>query len=538
MSVARPALVAVTIAAAVALSGCNRESQMASTAKASQPLPPQLVSLMTEKQMTPQDPMLLRIYKEEAKAEVWKKRRADGKYALLKTYDICRFSGKLGPKIKEGDKQAPEGFYQVSPAQMNPKSSYYLSFNLGYPNAYDKALGRTGLHVMMHGDCLSAGCYAMTDTQMGEIYAMARESFRGGQPSFQVQALPFRMTAQNIARRRNDKNMPFWKNLKQGSDAFEVTKLEPRVDACGKKYVFNAKATGFSGFNPNAGCPGYQVEPTIAKAVAAKEKADNIVIAALSKTEPLAPDYIAQNGRMRRTLDQPIVMVAAVAPEAAGAPVAATQGANGGMQLASATPAQVATAARTGAPLRTAPAVSATRSSVETTATAGAPVAAETAKSEPAKSEGGFFANMFRGEETPAATPVPSPAAPATQVAAARPAAAPATHVASAKPVASGAKPAGGLREVTPQEPVMASSAPAEQPGAMSKLKGWMGGLLGGNKAEEPAPAAIPVNEPAPTPAAPEAQKRNRSANLPPQLAPKARTATDPAVTSSYAPVD
>ncbi|WP_020181068.1 murein L,D-transpeptidase family protein [Methylopila sp. M107] len=485
MSVARPALIAVTLAAVVALAGCNEESRMATTAKASAPLPPQLVSLMTEKQMTPQDPILLRVFKEESKAEVWKKRRADGRYALLKTYDICRFSGKLGPKIKEGDKQAPEGFYQVTPAQMNPKSSYYLSFNLGYPNAYDKALGRTGLHVMMHGDCLSAGCYAMTDDQMGEIYAMARESFRGGQAAFQVQAMPFRMTPQNIARRRNDKNMAFWKNLKQGSDAFEVTKLEPKVDACGKKYVFNAKASGFSGLNPNAGCPSYQVEPTIAKAVQAKEKADNIVIAALSRTEPLAPDYIAQNGRQRRTLDQPIVMIAAVAPEAAGAPVAASQNPAGDMQLASVTPAQ-SVPAKPGAHLKPAPTA-----------------------------------------DVALRTPAPAPAAAPTQVASIKP--------------AQGAKPAAvaGQREIAAeQQPVMASSAP-ENTGTIAKLKGWMGGLIGA-KSEEPAPAApvteaTPVNDTAPAAAQP---KRNRSAGLPPQLAPKAKTSTNPNVTSSYAPVE
>ena len=375
MSVARPALVAVALAAAVALPGCNSEtSRMASNAKSVQPLSPQLVSLMAEKGMSPRDPMLVRVFKEESKAEVWKKRGADGKYALLKTYDICRFSGKLGPKIKEGDKQAPEGFYSVTPAAMNPKSSYYLSFNLGFPNAYDRALGRTGRHVMMHGDCLSAGCYAMTDDQMAEIYAMARESFRGGQPAFQVQALPFRMTPQNMARRRTDKNMAFWKNLKQGSDAFEVTKLEPKVDACGKKYVFNAKSGPLSQINPNGPCPSIEVEPTIARAVSAKEKADNIVMAALAKSEPVAPEYVAQNGRLRRKLSDPIVMVAAVAPEAAGAPVAAPGAPAGTMALAAASPS--APAARTPDARPAAAAESKASAEIRTASTRAAPVSA------------------------------------------------------------------------------------------------------------------------------------------------------------------
>src|SRR5690606_33998645 len=96
--------------------------------------------------------------------------------------------------------QAPEGFYSVGPGQMNPKSAYFLSFNIGYPNAYDRSLGRTGKHLMVHGDCLSKGCYAMTDPQIAEVYAIAREALQAGQPSFQVQAFPFRMTAENMAR--------------------------------------------------------------------------------------------------------------------------------------------------------------------------------------------------------------------------------------------------------------------------------------------------------------------------------------------------
>lgn len=465
MFVARAALAASAIAIAFGLAGCNAEraaNSVAVNAKSAQPLSVELVSLMTEKGMSPQDPMLVRVFKEESKAEVWKKRKADGRYALLKTYDICRFSGKLGPKIKEGDKQAPEGFYQVTPAQMNPNSSYYLSFNLGFPNAYDRALGRTGRHVMMHGDCLSAGCYAMTDNQMAEIYSMARESFRGGQKSFQFQALPFRMTAQNMARRRGDKNMAFWKNLKQGSDHFEVTKAEPKVDACGKKYVFNASAGPLSSFEPTAGCPSYTVEPSIARAVAAKEKTDNILIAQLSKSEAIAPEYVAQNGRLRRTLDQPIVMVAAVAPEAAGAPVAATPTASGGMTLAS-----VATAPAA-APRATVKASEASKVALST------PVATDGSARAPAdmKAEGSLFTRMFRSEEPApaAAAPVAAPAAPA----------APATQVAAAKPVPVPAAKA-GAREVSPtQAPVMANSVPSA-PASESNggVGGWIGGLFG-----------------------------------------------------------
>ena len=199
-----------------------------------------MVAEIESKNMDKDSPILVRIFKEESELEVWKQDRT-GRFALLKTYPICRWSGELGPKIKEGDRQAPEGFYTITPGQMNPNSQYYLAFNLGYPNAFDRAHGRTGAHLMVHGDCSSRGCYSMTDEQISEIYALGRDAFFGGQKSFQVQAYPFRMTPQNMAKHRNNPHMAFWKMLKQGNDHFEVTQLEPKVDVCEKRYVFNAE---------------------------------------------------------------------------------------------------------------------------------------------------------------------------------------------------------------------------------------------------------------------------------------------------------
>ena len=193
--------------------------------------------------------LLVRLFKQEAELEVWKQ-DAGGRYEFYKTYPICRWSGELGPKIREGDRQAPEGFYNITPAQMNPNSQFYLSFNMGYPNAFDKSHGRTGAHLMVHGDCSSRGCYAMTDDQIGEIYSLARKSFFGGQRSFQVQAYPFRMTPANFAKHRNDPNIPFWKMLKEGNDHFEITRQEPAVEVCEKRYVFNAQAPQQQNFTP------------------------------------------------------------------------------------------------------------------------------------------------------------------------------------------------------------------------------------------------------------------------------------------------
>ena len=169
---------------------------------------------------------------EELEFEVWKQDKT-GRFALLRTYPICRWSGDLGPKIKGRRPPSSRGLLYDHPRPDDPNSNYYLAINTGFPNVYDKANDRTGAFLMIHGDCASAGCYAMTDEQIAEIYALARESFAGGQKSFQIQALPFRMTPHNMARHRNSPHMAFWKMLKEGYDHFEVTHLPPKVDVCG-----------------------------------------------------------------------------------------------------------------------------------------------------------------------------------------------------------------------------------------------------------------------------------------------------------------
>jgi murein L,D-transpeptidase YafK len=209
------------------------------------PIPPATMALMETKGMSQNDPILMRAYKKESEIEVWKRGR-DGRYALLKTYPMCRWSGQLGPKVREGDRQAPEGFYTITPAQMNPNSQLYLSFNLGYPNAYDRAHGRSGSHLMVHGSCSSQGCFAMTDEAISEVYALARDSFAGGQRSFQFQSYPFRMTAENLAKHRYDPNIAFWRNLKEGSDYFEVAKQEPQVSVASGQYAFSGDASAMA----------------------------------------------------------------------------------------------------------------------------------------------------------------------------------------------------------------------------------------------------------------------------------------------------
>ena len=299
----RALLTSATLAAAsLALSGCNTDSLLPMSEKAAAPLSEKMVKEIESKNMDKDSPILVRLFKEESELEVWKQDRT-GHFALLKTYPICRWSGELGPKIKEGDRQAPEGFYNITPGQMNPNSQYYLSFDLGYPNAYDRAYGRTGSQLMVHGDCSSRGCYSMTDEQIAEIYALGRDAFFGGQKSFQVQAYPFHMTAQNFAKHRNNPNIAFWKMLKQGSDHFEVSKLEPKVNVCEKRYVFDAEAPGGStralSFSASAKCPAFEVPDEIASAVKDKERQDDVQIAELTRRgTPTVPVRTFADGGM------------------------------------------------------------------------------------------------------------------------------------------------------------------------------------------------------------------------------------------------
>jgi len=260
--------------AGLMVAGCM-SSMLGSDTKAIQPIPAKLVAEMSRKSMSPSSPIVVRIFKQESELEVWK-RDSRGYYALLKTYPMCRWSGKLGPKTREGDRQAPEGFYHVDARMLNPKSRYYLSFNLGYPNRLEDALGYTGDATMVHGACTSAGCYAMTDDGVAEIYAVVRDALRGGQRTFQVQAYPFRMTPQNLAANRNDPNFAFWSDLKKGNDIFEVTRRPPKVSYCGKRYVFNTNFQGGEPQDPVAACP-----PGIAEsnpAVASRAQSDQIAM--------------------------------------------------------------------------------------------------------------------------------------------------------------------------------------------------------------------------------------------------------------------
>jgi murein L,D-transpeptidase YafK len=302
-SLLRALTLSAVLAGALSLAGClSEEGGYELPTKAMKALSPQMLALLDQKRMPKESPILVRIFKEESELEVWKQ-DTTGRFALLKVYPICRWSGDLGPKVSEGDRQAPEGFYTITPGLMNPNSNYYLAINTGFPNAYDRANDRHGGFLMIHGDCSSRGCYAMTDEQIGEIYSLARESFIGGQPSFQIQAYPFRMTPTNLARHRTNPHMAFWKMLKIGNDHFEATHLEPKVDVCDKHYVFDAqqapKGSTPLTFEPTSKCPAFVVNPQIARAALGKQHGDEVQYAHLVKANtPVAPIHSGLDGGM------------------------------------------------------------------------------------------------------------------------------------------------------------------------------------------------------------------------------------------------
>jgi murein L,D-transpeptidase YafK len=455
----RTLLASAAVVAAIALAGCDTDGGVpAVNGRHMQPLSDRLITDIENKNMAKESAILVRIFKEEAELEVWKEDKT-GRFALLRTYPICRWSGDLGPKIKEGDRQAPEGFYTITPGLMNPNSSYYLAINTGFPNSYDRANGRTGGFLMIHGDCSSRGCYAMTDEQIAEIYSLARESFFGGQKAFQIQAYPFRMTPTNMAKHRNSPHMAFWKMIKQGYDSFEVSRLEPKVDVCEKRYVFNATESA-SRFSAADKCPAYKVREDIMSLVRDKQRRDETQTAELISRVPAAPIRMGVDGGMNPTF------LAAVKSHGGGGADIKTAS---GTIPSHVNPPETVAETPTGSFMSLASAES-------KPAPAPAPAQRSTVQVASAGGSGGgigsFFGNLFgskseeQAAEKPAATPPktkPAAAAKATQTASvARPKAEPqpaATKTASAAPPA---KPPSQTQQASAEEP------PTSKPAASS----------------------------------------------------------------------
>lgn len=199
---------------------------------------PRLSTSLAARELELGSPVFVRIFKESRELEIWVRHSESGKFRHFRTWKIAAMSGDLGPKLAEGDMQAPEGFYYVKPSQMKPDSTFHLAFNIGYPNNYDQAHGRGGSFIMVHGNRVSAGCFAMTDYFIEEIYTLCAKALENGQPYFRVHVFPFRMTDSRMARESSSKWHPFWINLKEGYDWFEEKSIPPDVSVKDRRYLF------------------------------------------------------------------------------------------------------------------------------------------------------------------------------------------------------------------------------------------------------------------------------------------------------------
>ena len=209
------------------------------------PLPgtPDLANLkqrLDDKGLKAGDQLFIRVFKSESELEVWMRRGEE--FVHFATYPICHWSGTLGPKLREGDKQNPEGFYTIGWRQLHRVGRWPRSLNLGFPNVLDRMNGRTGSYILVHGGCSSVGCFAMTNAVMEEIYDLAERALRQGQGTVHVHVFPFRMTEENLAAHAESEWSGFWRNLKEGYDAFEATRRPPRVSVCENRY--NIQETG------------------------------------------------------------------------------------------------------------------------------------------------------------------------------------------------------------------------------------------------------------------------------------------------------
>lgn len=231
-------LLILTVAMTLLTSCGDRAKGQAKERDAKRRILPEMKTALAEKKLAYGSPIFIRAFKEERELELFVENKTIGKFELFRTYPIVAASGELGPKLAEGDGQVPEGFYYAGQKAMNPNSTYHLAFNIGFPNSFDRAHGRTGSFIMVHGSTASVGCLAMTDEKIEEIYTLCQAALDSGQPFFRVHIFPFRMTPERMEKATTDPNLPFWQNLKTGYDLFEQNRVPPNATVREKAYVF------------------------------------------------------------------------------------------------------------------------------------------------------------------------------------------------------------------------------------------------------------------------------------------------------------
>lgn len=195
-----------------------------------------LAAQFQEKGLTLGSAVFIRVYKQTSEMELWVQQGA--RYVHFKTYGICRWSGGLGPKMYEGDRQSPEGLYHITAADLIVNPRWDRAMNINYPNSYDVVNGRSGSGILIHGKCGSVGCFAIQDQNVEEVYGAVRAALNNGQAEIPVLALPFRFAS--VAPTVNDtlQLSEFWSDLRRADLLFERDRIPPTAWICDGRYYF------------------------------------------------------------------------------------------------------------------------------------------------------------------------------------------------------------------------------------------------------------------------------------------------------------
>ncbi len=309
---------AATVVPASALSielkdvAADRIERQRAAAEGALPLPgtPNVALLdqrLKEQGVNLSEPILIRIFKTESELEIWKQK--SGAYVLFATYPICHWSGSTGPKLRSGDKQAPEGFYSLTRAQIRHVGRWPKSLDIGFPNIFDQSQARTGSSILVHGGCSSVGCFAMTNPVMDEIHLLASAAMDNGQDQIPVHVFPFRMTDASMKAQASSPWTAFWVNLKQGYDAFDKSKKPPRVSVCDGRYKFEDTDRAFN-TGPITACSGMfaslQDQNQWLNTVPTPEAPKPVNASMSSEAEKFNPSAAMDLQRLRPTFNCPV----------------------------------------------------------------------------------------------------------------------------------------------------------------------------------------------------------------------------------------
>lgn len=197
--------------------------------------------------------LYIQVFKREQLFEIWARKKGDGDFIKLKSYDICQSSGVLGPKRKQGDLQVPEGFYSIT--AFNPWSNFHLSMCINYPNHSDRILGVQGSlggDICIHGSCVTIGCIPLTDEVIKEVYLLCVEARNNGQNQIPVTIYPAKLNknlydllCENNSEDEDKVNL--WSDLRNAFDYFNKHHRIPEISFLkdGRHAILNQRGNQF-----------------------------------------------------------------------------------------------------------------------------------------------------------------------------------------------------------------------------------------------------------------------------------------------------